>query len=42
MKGKATVEYEDGTVWVAEVHWFEAHGIGRRDQKVVYHLERIT
>jgi len=34
MKGIATVALEDGTICEAEVHWFEAHGIGRRDFKI--------
>lgn len=34
MKGQATVRLADGTVWEAEIHWFEAHGIGRRDFKI--------
>ncbi len=42
MKGRATVQYEDGTVWLAEVHWFEAQGIGQKDHKVVYHIEKIA
>ena len=34
MKGLATVRLADGTIWEAEIHWFEAHGIGRRDFKI--------
>ena len=34
MKGTATVRLGDAAVWDAEIHWFEAHGIGRRDFKV--------
>ncbi len=34
MKGFATVELEDGTISEAEIHWFEAHGIGRKDFKI--------
>ena len=34
MKGLATVELEDGTICWAELHWYEAHGIGRRDFKI--------
>jgi hypothetical protein len=34
----ATVELEDGAVRVAEVHWYEAHGIGRRDFKLKRYL----
>ena len=33
-EGVATVKLGDGTVWEAEIHWFEAHGIGRRDFKI--------
>ncbi len=34
MKGVATVQLADGTICQAEIHWFEAHGIGRKDFKV--------
>ncbi len=34
MKGFATVRLSDGAVRVAEVHWYEAHGTGRRDLKL--------
>lgn len=34
MKGTATVQLADGTVCLAEIHWFEAHGIGRKDFKI--------
>lgn len=34
MKGMATVSLADGTVCEAEVHWFEAHGIGRKEFKI--------
>nr|VFJ46820.1 MAG: hypothetical protein BECKDK2373B_GA0170837_101437 [Candidatus Kentron sp. DK] len=33
-KGCATVRLADGTICEAEIHWFEAHGIGRRDFKI--------
>jgi hypothetical protein len=33
-KGIATVRLADGTVNEAEIHWFEAHGIGRKDFKI--------
>jgi hypothetical protein len=33
-KGRATVQLADGTVSEAEIHWFEAHGIGRKDFKI--------
>ncbi|MGH8611757.1 MAG: hypothetical protein ACREYF_06865 [Gammaproteobacteria bacterium] len=33
-KGSATVQLADGTVCEAEIHWFEAHGVGRKDFKI--------
>jgi len=38
LKGVATVELEDGTIRVAEIHWYEAHGIGKRDFKIKGYL----
>lgn len=34
MKGVATVRLPDGTICKAEIHWYEAHGIGRKDFKI--------
>jgi hypothetical protein len=34
MKAIATVRLTDGTICEAEIHWFEAHGIGRKDFKI--------
>jgi uncharacterized protein with ACT and thioredoxin-like domain len=34
MKGVASVRLADGTICQAELHWFEAHGIGRKDFKI--------
>lgn len=39
LKGTALVELPDGSVPRAEVHWYEAHGIGRRDMKIKRLLE---
>jgi hypothetical protein len=33
MKGLATVQLSNGRTCEAEIHWFEAHGIGRKDVK---------
>ena len=38
-KGIALVRYEDGRMSRVEVHWFEAHGIGRVLQKVVKEID---
>jgi hypothetical protein len=37
-KGVATVRLQDDTVHRAEVHWYEAHGIGRREMKIKFPL----
>ena len=34
LKGVAQVRLPDDTIWTAEVHWYEAHGIGKRGMKV--------
>jgi hypothetical protein len=33
MKGIAAVRLEDGTICTAEIHWYEAHGIGKKEIK---------
>ena len=38
-KGFATVRIEDGTMHEAEVHWYEADGIGMRWAKIKRYLE---
>lgn len=34
LKGIARVELADGTICQAEVHWYEAHGIGTKEYKI--------
>ena len=34
LKGMAQVRFPNGEVRRAELHWYEAHGIGRRKMKV--------
>lgn len=34
LKGTATVKLPNGHVRRAEVHWYEAHGIGKRKMKI--------
>ena len=38
LKGIATVRLADGTIHTAEVHWDEAHGIGKREFKINFPL----
>lgn len=33
-KGAALVRLADGSLRRAEIHWYEAHGIGRREMKI--------
>lgn len=34
LKGIARVRLIDGTIRLAEVHWYEAHGIGKKEYKL--------
>ncbi len=33
LKGLATVRLQSGRIRLAELHWYEAHGIGRKEIK---------
>jgi len=39
LKGIAFIRTVDGEEFWAEIHWYECHGIGRRDTKVVREIE---
>lgn len=39
LKGIATVRIDDGSIRKAEVHWYEAHGIGRKKMKIKRFLD---
>ena len=39
LKGIATIRLRDGRIRVAELHWYEAHGIGRKDIKRKRYLD---
>ena len=38
-KGIARVRLTDGAVRLAEVHWYEAHGIGRKEFKIKHYID---
>src|SRR5262245_48115541 len=38
MKGVARIRLADGSVRRAELHWYEAHGIGKKELKVKRYL----
>ena len=39
LKGTATVKLENGHSRRAEVHWYEAHGVGKRKMKIKRFLD---
>jgi hypothetical protein len=39
LKGIAYVRLFDGTTRLAEIHWYEAHGIGKKRMKVKRYLD---
>jgi hypothetical protein len=39
LKGIATVRLFDGRIKKAELHWYEAHGIGKRKMKIKRYLD---
>ena len=34
LKGIATVRLPNGKIRIAEIHWYEAHGIGKKEIKI--------
>ena len=38
-KGIARIRLRDGTVHLAEIHWYEASGIGRKELKIKRFIE---
>ena len=39
-KGLVTVRLPDGSLREAEIHWYEATGIGRREHKIKRYIDR--
>ena len=39
MKGTALVRLASGRIRLAELHWYEAHGIGRKEMKRKRYLD---
>ena len=39
LKGEAVVRLPSGNLRYAEIHWYEAHGIGKREFKVTKFLD---
>ena len=41
MKGLGKIELPGGTICLAELHWYEAHGIGSKELKLKRILEEL-
>ncbi len=39
MKGTATVRLPNGALRRVELHWYEAHGVGKKDLKIKRYLD---
>ena len=39
LKGVATVRLQNGALRKVELHWYEAHGVGKRDIKIKRYLD---
>ncbi len=39
LKGIARVRLSDGDIQTAEIHWYEAHGIGKKKVKIKHILD---
>ena len=40
MKGIATVRLPNGALRMVELHWYEAHGLGKRDLKIKRYVDK--
>jgi hypothetical protein len=41
LKGIASVRLPNGAVRRVELHWYEAHGIGKRDLKIKRYMDEL-
>ncbi|MBS1810659.1 MAG: hypothetical protein JST84_21020 [Acidobacteria bacterium] len=39
LKGIAQIRLPNGHIWLAELHWYEAHGIGKKELKRKRYLD---
>lgn len=42
LKGVATIRFRTGQTWTAELHWCEAHGVGKRKMKIKRLIKRLS
>jgi hypothetical protein len=41
MKGIATIRLPNGALRAVELHWYETHGIGKRDMKIKRYVSEL-
>ena len=41
LKGTAKIILKNGIICIAEIHWYEAHGIGKKEFKIKKILEEL-
>jgi hypothetical protein len=39
MKGQALIRIREGRLRLAELHWYEAHGVGKKEMKRKRYLD---
>ncbi|RMF96988.1 MAG: hypothetical protein D6734_02935 [Candidatus Schekmanbacteria bacterium] len=41
LKGTAKIKLKSGQIYIAEIHWYEAHGIGKKEFKIKKILKEL-
>lgn len=41
LKGTATVRLPNGVLRRVELHWYEAHGVGKKDIRIKHYLDEL-
>jgi hypothetical protein len=41
MKGRATMRLANDSIRIAELHWYKAHGIGKKEMKRKKYMEEV-
>ena len=42
LKGIAVIQFTSGEVCKAEIHWYEAHGFGRKEVKIKRTIRKLS
>ena len=41
LKGTAKIKSRGGQIYIVEIHWYEAHGIGKKEVKIKRIIEEL-